>query len=37
MGRTNGGEASLQIKFLNQNGRIIFECRENVFTSDVIY
>ena len=33
---THGGKTSLQIKFLNQNGRIIFECREKVFTSYVI-
>ena len=31
----HGGKTLLQIKFLNQNGRIIFECRENVFTSYV--
>ena len=29
----HGGKSSLQIKFLNQNGWEMFECRENVFTS----
>ena len=32
----HGWRTLLQITFLNQNGRIIFECRENVFTSYVI-
>ena len=29
----HGGKSSLQIKFLDQNGWEMFECRENVFTS----
>ena len=33
----HGGKTSLQRKFLNQNGRIIFVCRENVFTSYAIF
>ena len=31
-----GGKTSLKIKFLNQNGRIIFECREKTFMSCAI-
>ena len=31
--RMHGGKTSLQIKFLNQNGKITFGCRERVFTS----
>ena len=32
----HGGKTSLQIKLLNQNGKIIFGCREKVFTGYAI-